>query len=171
MDTTRTLLTSLFVAALALPAAAQPYPMVAVPPMPAIRPFRRCRRCPRSPQCRRFPPSLPSLPFPCAGASRPMTAPTTCTTAPAILIEQAKFDRAVDRSRSPDRNEEQPHRRGDVLEGLQPGEARAARRSAHHAQRSDQAVRRQPLDQRRQGARSRSAAGLGPGGLPGVAGR
>ena len=90
MDTTRMLLSSMFVAALAVPAAAQPRGTGA-PAVPAMPP--RCRSC-RS--CRRAD-AMPAMPasdagrcvrcrFPCdrrRGASPATTAPTISTTGPA----------------------------------------------------------------------------------------
>ena len=161
---TRTDVLSMFVAALALPARAarprarRPSAMPAIPRSPCspARPGCRRRRC-RCAIGRRRRESRRRR----ADDLRPGR----------DAIEEGKFDRAVDRSRSADRAEEQPHRRGALLEGLQPVQARTARRGAHHARRSAEAVRRQPLDQGRQGARGRSAAGLRPDGLAGVAGR
>ena len=86
-------------------------------------------------------------------------------------IEEGKYDRAVDRFNK--LIELKTNRTDAALywKAYSLVEARTARRGAQHARGPAEAVRRQPLEPRREGARSRSAAGVRPDGLAGVAGR
>jgi HEAT repeat protein len=91
MDTTRMFLTSLFVAALALPAAAQPHPMVAVPAMPAM---------PAIPAMPAMPgidawPAIPAFPAIVGWRESGDDRADDLYDRARDLIEEGKFDRAV----------------------------------------------------------------------------
>ena len=132
MDTTRLLLSSMFVAALAVPAAAQPRRAgrAGIPAMPTI---------PMMPAMPAMPPSMPAAVLPrdrcgrcrcalaIAGSARVRRRPRRRSLRPGARPDRAGQVRSRRLgARSADRAQEQPHRRGDVLEGLQPVEARAS---------------------------------------------
>ena len=98
-----------------------------------------------------------------------MTGQTICMKPAATRSKTERRPRA--RSVQPvDRAEEQPHRRGALLE-VQSRQARASRRRARCAWHPQAAVQGQPVDARRAGARGRAAPGVGSDDRAGVAER
>ena len=156
MDTTQMILASLSArrGRSAAPAAAQPARAMVMPAM-------RSARSPRSP-------AMPA--FPGWRESADDRADDLYDRA-RDLIEQGKFDRAVadlDRliALKSNRTDAAMYWKAYSLAKL--GQRADA---LTHARRSDQAVQRQPLAARRQGARGRSPAGLRAGRLARLAGR